>query len=124
MLWLSIDSLKRVYCIASPSKLGLERSLFWDLDMRGLKKSKKHSIPMFDEYNVGFNVCDKYNRVLHDKSWSYRLSGDLRVCSDYISTCILINTYHLWIDAGGRNEARREVSWLQFCTDLAFEMVS
>ena len=86
-------------------------------------KEKEEIVPMYDHYAVGFSNCDKYNRVLHGKTWPYRLQGDKRVNSNYIFTCVLINTYHLWIDSAPKDEDRSKVSWFTFCHELAFEMI-
>ena len=75
------------------------------------KKEKDDIVPMYDQYAVG----DKYNRVLHGKTWPYRLQGDKRINLNYIFTFVLINTYHLWIDSGSKDEDRSKVSWLTFC---------
>ena len=89
----------------------------------GVKAKNDHVCPMFDHYCMGFSGCDKFNRALHGKSWPYKLQGDRRVASDYLLTSVLINVYHLWIDAAPANENRRNISWRNFCSDLALEMV-
>ena len=68
---------------------------------------KDNVIPMFDHYNAGFNACERFYRVLYGKLWPCRLYGDHEVCSNYMLTCVLINTYHLWMDSGTRKEAEK-----------------
>ena len=91
-----------------------------------VKKKTKASkvIPMYDHYGSGFSNCDKFNKCIHKKTWPFKLQGDKRVNSNYIFTCILINTYHLWIDSAHVNEDRSSLQWQEFCHDLAFEMIS
>ena len=79
---------------------------------------------MYDHYGSGFSNCDKFNKCIHGKTWPFKLQGDKRVNSNYIFTCILINTYHLWIDSAHVNEDRSSLQWQEFCHDLAFEMIS
>eukprot|EP00957_Ditylum_brightwellii_P137697 10497097-Ditylum_brightwellii.AAC.1 len=78
--------------------------------------------PTFDHYSLGFNNCDEFNKALHGKSWPHK-HGDKRVASDYLFTSILINVYHLWIDAALAGEKCKDVTWKQFCMDLAKEML-
>ena len=82
-----------------------------------------HSCPMYDHYKQGFSNCDKFNKVLHGKTWPYRLNGNWMAASDYLFTCVLINVYHLWIDAGPSTANCKAVSWKEFCFDLAEEML-
>eukprot|EP00957_Ditylum_brightwellii_P156783 11933119-Ditylum_brightwellii.AAC.1 len=93
----------------------------------GFKVRKKdascHVCPMFDQYSLGFNNCDKFNKVLHDKTWPHKLHGDKRAALDYLFAYILINVYHLWIDAVPAGEKCKDVTWKEFCMDLAKEMV-
>ena len=49
--------------------------------------------------------------------------GDFRVGSDYLFTSILINCYHLWIDAGLLSDDRDKVGWFEFCVQLSEEIV-
>ena len=49
--------------------------------------------------------------------------GDYCVGFDYLFTSILINCYHLWIDAGLLSEERDKVSWFEFCVQLSEEIV-
>ena len=88
------------------------------------KETEKDMIvPIYDHYGVGFSNCDKFNKVLHGKTWPYKVQGDQRAHSNYIFTCILINAYHLWKDSGNKDEDRNTVSWQKFCLELAYEMI-
>ena len=41
------------------------------------KAKDKHVCPFYDNYCVGFNGCDLYNRYLHGKAWPYKHQGDI-----------------------------------------------
>ena len=84
---------------------------------------KDNVVPLFDHYGVGFSLCDKFNTCLHKKAWPYKLQGDKKVHWNYLFTCILINTYHLWLDSARKDEDRSKVTWQEFCHELAFEMI-
>lgn len=87
------------------------------------ERKKDMIVPMYDHYGVGFSNCDKFNKALHGKSWPYKVQGDQRAHSNYIFTCILINTFHLWKDSGSKDNDRSKVSWQKFCHELAYEMI-
>ena len=88
------------------------------------KETNDPVIPLFDHYNVAFSGCDKFNWTMHGKNWPFTRRGDFRVGSDYLITAFLINCYHLWIDAGPLSEGRVNVGWMEFCVELAEEIVS
>jgi hypothetical protein len=80
------------------------------------------SVPGFDHYEAAFNVCDVFNRQLHDKSWPYRYSGkaitsEYQAGSDYLFTVAVVNMWNYWrsLDV----EHRHTMTYEQFCTDLA-----
>jgi hypothetical protein len=93
----------------------------------GFEKKRKDAesggIPMYDHYKMGFSHCNKFNKALHGKTWPYKLQGEQRIASDYLFTCVLINVYHLWIDAGPSGVNRKVITWKEFCTDLAREIL-
>ena len=106
------------YCWSLNPRLGKKCVITNGYEVVG-KAQSDHVCPLYDHYCVGFNGCDLFNRVLHGKSWPYKLHGDIRNASDYLLTCVLVNTYHLWIDAGNEEDHRRDVKWDEFCTFLA-----
>ena len=120
---LIINLQKKAVFIAGLPMKGLEKFILGNGFGRYKRRKKDNVIPMFDHYNAGFNACDRFNRVLHGKSWPYRLYGDHRVCSNYSLAFVLINTDHLWMDSGTEKENRKNASRLKFCTELAFEMI-
>ena len=60
------------------------------------------NIPLFDLYKITFNVCDKFNRSLHDTVWPHRKSDNKQYGSkgmehNFMLTSILRNTINvLW----------------------------
>ena len=72
---------------------------------------------------MAFSGCDKFNWTMHGKNWPFKRRGDFRVGSDYLITAVLINCYHVWIDAGLASENRCNVTWKKFCMSLAEEIV-
>jgi hypothetical protein len=110
------------YCWSINSRIGKKFVLATRFEVVG-KAQDNHVCPLYDQYCMGFNGCDLYNRCLHSKTWPYKQQGDIRNGSDYLFTCVLINTYHLWIDAGRPEDNRRDVKWRDFCTQLAHEML-
>eukprot|EP00957_Ditylum_brightwellii_P165104 12570200-Ditylum_brightwellii.AAC.1 len=111
-----------VLCWTSTKMLGKKFVMGTGFKVRK-KDASWHVCPMFDHYNLGFNNCDKFNKTLHGKSWPHKLHGDKRVALDYLFTCVLINVYHLWIDAALAGEKHKDVMWKEFCMDLAKEML-
>ena len=110
------------YCWSINSRIGKKFVLATGFEVVG-KAQDNHVCPLYDQYCMGFNGCDLYNRCLHSKTWPYKQQGDICNGSDYLFTCVLINTYHLWIDAGRPEDNRRDVKWRDFCTQLAHEML-
>lgn len=71
----------------------------------------KHSkeIPLFDIYKKTFNVCDQFNRKLHDRTWPHKKGGRNRLGEkgaqhDFIFTCILMNTFNAYWYGIGRGD--------------------
>ena len=110
------------YCWSLNPRLGKKFVIASGYEVVG-KAQNDHVCPLYDHYCAGFNGCDLFNRALHGKSWPYKLQGDVRNASDYLLTAVLINTFHLWIDAGNLEDRRHDVKWDEFCTMLAHEMV-
>ena len=111
------------YCWSEDVRLGKKIVLG-----NGYIKKKREAddviVPLFDHYNIAFSGCDCFNWTLHNKLWPLKQRGQRRIASDYFFTCILINCYHLWIDAGPASENCSNVSWCEFCVSLSHEIVS
>ena len=92
---------------------------------RGEKKTKGH-VPGFDEYELGFNTCDVFNRSLNDKSWPHRYSGrgvssEIQSGSDFLFTAAFVNLWNLWRTLDF--ESRKDTKFEDFCVLLAKDIV-
>jgi hypothetical protein len=61
--------------------------------------TRKGWVPGCDDFSIMFNVCDQYNRSLHEKSWPHRCQTAPQQQHNFLFTCILMNTYHAYLDA-------------------------
>jgi hypothetical protein len=80
------------------------------------------NIPLFDLYKVTFNVCDKFNRSLHDTFWPHRKGGSRRYggqgCQhNFMFTCILHNTFNCFMDLNSTPHAM--MNFESYCLELA-----
>ena len=80
-------------------------------------KQRADAIPVFDHDEAGFYVCDRFNMVLHQKTWPHRVCGDVYNTWNYLFSVILINVFHVWLDLDIDN--RCNVTFVQFCYDLS-----
>ena len=91
-----------------------------------LGPTRKGSIPVYDFYNAGFAGCDQFNRRMHDKTWPFdtrrtKMGTDIVNGWDYLFTTIVLNTWHLWINA---DLDRMPVRFNNFCQALASSLVT
>ena len=96
------------------------------LEKKNSKRRKFH-IPGFYEYEKFFNGCDIYNRQMHDKSWPHKhvggyYSSEYRAGSDYLFTCVLMNTFHCWKSVNFKRFGN--ASFLEFTQILAKDIIS
>lgn len=78
-------------------KFNLTHGLIRDTAARKVKENKD-VIPGYDMYKAMFEVCDRYNRNLHDRHWPYKRGGKGRKgewghTHDFFIACILQNTF-------------------------------
>lgn len=64
--------------------------------------TKSMKIPVYDDYGSMFNFCDIFNRSLHGCTWPYRNGsgkrcGELGAIHDFALSCILKNTFAVYI---------------------------
>ena len=57
----------------------------------------KNDIPGYSYYKSMFEICDHFNRALHDRTWAHKrggrnLSGDIGTHHDFLMGCIVQNT--------------------------------
>jgi hypothetical protein len=79
-------------------------------------------IPVYHIYQTGYQVCDKFNRSLHDCKWPHRhgggtSTGDLQVIADFYFSSILRNTIHIWEELGNNIQ-----DFQTFCIELSDEL--
>ena len=83
-------------------------------------------IPIFDEYKATFSACDKYNFVMHNKTYTHQNGGggnhgfDSAVF-DYCFTESLINAHHAFLVT--RRIAPTPISFKNFTMQLAVDLV-
>ena len=78
-------------------KFNLTHGLIRDTTSRKIKENKD-IIPGYDMYKSMFEVCDRFNRNLHDRHWPYKRGGRARTgewghSHDFCMACILQNTF-------------------------------
>ncbi|RMD66873.1 hypothetical protein D6817_03130 [Candidatus Pacearchaeota archaeon] len=93
-------------------------------------KKREGEVLVFDVYKEAFNACDRFNKVMHGRTWPYRPSGKTRGggCTgdraaswNYLFTSLLINCWHLWLDK--EHKTKEEKDWKEFCNELAVGIV-
>ena len=89
------------------------------------KRTAKAIVPVWDHYKVSFNLCDQFNRDLHDCTWPHRhvggsRLGDLASVHDFIFSSILQNVQNAWLDKQGFSS--ENFTFQDICTRLADEL--
>lgn len=80
----------------------------------------------YDYYKQMFDVCDKFNRNLHDKTWPFKCGGrnargDEHHQHNFAISCVLQNTFALFIDINDIMRADRK-DFKGYCLELADEI--
>ena len=106
------------YCLS----WGLERST-----SKRLVKAHKDRIPAYHYYKHMFEVCDKFNRALHDRQWPHsrggnNTQGDQGVHHDFLMAVILQNVFNAWFSVHDIDPASR--TFESMCTELANSLYS
>jgi hypothetical protein len=82
--------------------------------------TRKAIIPGCDHFSVMFNLCDKYNRRLHDKSWPHRcMTAELQE-HNFLFTCLLTNCYNAFLDS--KHQTPHDLDYQTFGEELADEL--
>lgn len=86
---------------------------------------QKNVIPGYDAYKTMFEVCDRFNRNLHDRSWPHKrggrkVRGEFGRQNDFIMAAMLQNTLNLWLCLRQRNPA--DYTFRQMCELLADDL--
>lgn len=53
-------------------------------------------VPGCDDFSLMFNVCDHFNRDLHDKTWPFRCPSDLIQLHNFLFSCLLLNVLNVY----------------------------
>ncbi len=88
-------------------------------------KSQDGAIPVYEEYKVMFNTCDKFNRAFHDRLFPHRsgghgVKGEEGHCHKYIMGCILQNVFNLYDSA--HNISHKDLSFKEKCEILSVQL--
>jgi hypothetical protein len=84
-------------------------------------------IPAYSYYKNMFEVCDNYNRALHDRSWPHPrggagTSGDLGCHHDFLMACVLQNIRNAWLVLNATDPLLYPFE--DIMKDLAYELYS
>jgi hypothetical protein len=58
-------------------------------------------IPGCDDFALMFSTCDHYNRELYGKTFPHRASSDCLALNDFLFSCVLLNTFHVYVYSHG-----------------------
>ena len=58
-------------------------------------------VPVYDDYNILFDKCDKFNKRLHHCTWPHKSGGrnslgDLGCQNNFAMSCMLQNVFNAW----------------------------
>jgi len=106
-------------------KYNLSRGLTLKTDKSALKKCDG-IIPGYELYKQLFEVCDRFNRGLHDKSFPHKrggkkTKGDLGCAHDFLFACILQNTFNVY-DELNKNIEENSSDFKKKCCLLSQQM--
>lgn len=95
---------------------------------RKVKRPKyKNIIPAYTAYGKMFNVCDRFNRSLHDRTWPHKhggrdCCGDLGHQDTFAWAAIMQNVYNAFLSIN--NESAEDYNFQTFFLDLADDLYS
>ena len=83
------------------------------------------SIPVYSEYAIIFNLCDRFNRNLHERTWSHKSGGFHRMGEpgnyhNFALSSVLQNIFNLYHSINGEDD--NQESFCDFCCRLADEI--
>jgi len=87
------------------------------------RKKPQGRFPVWDEYKESFSGCDRFNKLLHKKTWPFRDGGgrDGAVFKNgwnYLFSCTLVNSWNLFNDC-----TNQENTYTEYCEKLAAQIV-
>ena len=90
------------------------------------KRSRKSTIPVYSEYAEMFNLCDRFNRNLHERTWPHKRGGlhkkwEPENYHNFALSAVLQNIFNLYHAIN--DEDHTKISFCQFCCSLADDIV-
>ena len=84
-------------------------------------------IPAYSYYKNMFEVCDNFNRALHDRSWPHPRGGkgtpgDMGCHHDFLMACVMQNIRNAWLVLNATDPL--SYSFEDMMKDLAYELYS
>ena len=85
-------------------------------------KETENDLPGYSYYKRFFEMCDNFNRSLHDRHWPYKRGskghpGDLGKFHDFCMAVVIRNTVNAWNSLSEKGP--RDTDFCQQMTDLA-----
>ena len=88
----------------------------------------RHSIgvvPVYDDYRILFDKCDKFDKRLHHCTWPHKsggrnVLGDRGCQNNFAMSCMLQNVFNAWFQAN--NVDSQSVDFSTTCIALADEI--
>ena len=107
--WEMNENLGKKYCLAHGFKL---------VDI----SNKQFIIPAYDVYKISFNIVDKFNRNLNDRTWPHRtqggnVGGDELALTDFIFSSILQNVFCVWNYLNSKKD--EHIKFKDLCVELS-----
>lgn len=89
---------------------------------RKSRSSTNSLIPAYDAYKCMFNVCDRFNRNLHDRTWPHRrggrgMMGEFGHQHNFFMSCCIQNTINAYLDIEKIDPST--TSFMDLCLELA-----
>jgi hypothetical protein len=86
------------------------------------RKVRRSTIPVYSEYAEMFNLCDRFNRNLHERTWPHKTGGrgnkgEHGHYHNFAISATLQNIFNLYHAINDENHT--EVSFCEFCCGLA-----
>ena len=84
-------------------------------------------IPAYSHYKNMFEICDNFNRALHDRSWPHPrggkgIQGDMGCHHDFLMACVMQNVRNAWFALSETDPL--SYSFEDMMKDLAYELYS
>jgi len=80
---------------------------------------------IYDAYNTSFSICDKFNRLMGEKSFKsiHRRNTGLGARDDFCMTFLLVDAWVLFEEFQSPPGYHKKVSFKAFCIDLAHQLM-